>query len=395
MITLLILGIHNFIQKPEEEMRDERNINRRSFLGRTTATGAALSAFSAMKASAAPAWDSARPFRVGCLNVDSYSHLMDLWAPLINPRKGQKDTPFTGMRITHCWEIERARAEKFAASVGCEVVDNFDGMVGKVDGIISGGFYNHGWNHILHEPYLEAGLPNLVNRPFANSLAKAKKMLETAKRYNAAILCPSSHEWNNSTYRAKEWAVGKTILCYNATNSFDDYPTHGVHGLYMCCKAIAEAGNPVVSVSYRSDKWYSPSGVMTFEHKDKDGKQFFGTLHQVSGSWATINIHTPEAYGGQSFNVEWAKDSFFSKTEVWAPVIWAYQDMAMYGSMPQTYDQIYHKTNVFLAGWYSILERGGQPVRLEEVPEDWESPVALPNHPDDTTVALFRQKFGA
>ena len=41
------------------------------------------------------------PFRVGFLNVASHSH-MPLWAPAINPRVGQKDTPFTGMHITHC-----------------------------------------------------------------------------------------------------------------------------------------------------------------------------------------------------------------------------------------------------------------------------------------------------
>ena len=32
------------------------------------------------------------PFRVGFLNVDSYSH-MPLWAPHINPRVGENDTP--------------------------------------------------------------------------------------------------------------------------------------------------------------------------------------------------------------------------------------------------------------------------------------------------------------
>ena len=64
----------------------------------------------------------------------------------------------------------------------CEAVRNFDDMLGKVDGIISGGYYNYPWNHILHEPYLEAGLPNLINRPFANSLLKARKMIDTARK---------------------------------------------------------------------------------------------------------------------------------------------------------------------------------------------------------------------
>ena len=87
------------------------------------------------------------PFRVGFLNVASYSH-MPLWAPHINPRAGEKDTPFTGMRITHCWDIEYEKAQEMAAPYGCEVVKNFDDMLGKVDGVISGGYYNHPWNHI-------------------------------------------------------------------------------------------------------------------------------------------------------------------------------------------------------------------------------------------------------
>ena len=130
---------------------------------------------------------NSEPFRVGFLNVDSYSH-MPLWAPHINPRPGEKDTPFTGMRITHCWDIEYEKAKAVAEPYGCEVVKNFDDMLGKVDGVISGGYYNHPWNHILHEPYLEAGLPNLINRPFANSLAKARQMIELAQKNGATSL---------------------------------------------------------------------------------------------------------------------------------------------------------------------------------------------------------------
>lgn len=368
--------------------------SRRTFLGKA-ATGAAVVAASTAAAAQAQNKRSASDiFRVGCLNVMSYSHLNGIWGPLINARAGEKDTPFTNMRITHCWDIEYDKAQEFAKIYGCEAVKNHDDMLGKVDGIISGGYYNHGWNHIIHEPYLKAGMPNLINRPFANSLAKAKKIIDMATRYKAPILVPSSHEHNEAIVRAKAWAAGKNIICYGATNSFDDYPTHGVHGLYLVCKAVAEAGNPVVSVAYQTKSWYSPPGVLTFEHHNKDGNSFFGTLHQVSGSWGTIQIHTPEAYGGENFMIRTGIGYPFSKTEIWAPPIWAYQNMALYGEMPQTTEQILHKTNVFLAGWRSVLLNGGKPVRLDEVPEDWESPIELPNHPQDNTVALFKKKFG-
>ena len=114
-------------------------INRRSFLGQAPVLGAgALAAAPAAQAADQPR-KASEPFRVGCLNVSSYSHLEPLWAPLINPRPGTGEIPFTGMRITHCWEVDPERARSFAKTFDCEAVANFDDMLGKVDGIISGG----------------------------------------------------------------------------------------------------------------------------------------------------------------------------------------------------------------------------------------------------------------
>ena len=149
--------------------------------------------------------------RIGCLNVGTYSHLPDLWASLLNPRPEKQDIPFTNMRITHCWDIEPEKADEFAQMYRCEKVKHFDTMIGKVDAVISGGYYNHPWDHILHEPYLQAGLPNLINRPFSNALHKAKKMIETARRCGATILAPSSYEHNEAINRARIWVpAGKS-----------------------------------------------------------------------------------------------------------------------------------------------------------------------------------------
>ena len=196
----------------------------------------------------------------------------------------------------------------------CEAVRNFDDMLGKVDGIISGGYYNYPWNHILHEPYLEAGLPNLINRPFASSLLKARKMIATARKNGATILCPSAYEHTEAIARAKAWVADKKILCYSATNSCDEYPTHGVHGVYMIHWAIAEVGNPIVSVAYQSRNWYSTPGVMTFEVPDKNGDPFLGTLHQINGTWATLQIYPPEEYGGKPLDIQAGTGFPFSAT---------------------------------------------------------------------------------
>ena len=362
--------------------------NRRKFLASAPVSLAAVSQ------AGAQARDPVAPFRIGCLNVHNYSHLLPLWAPLMNPRSEKKEIALTGMRITHCWEIDPARSAEFAKMYHCEPVKNFDDMLGKVDGIISGGYYQYPWNHILHQPYLEAGLPNLINRPFASSLVKARKMLDTARKHGAAILCPSAYEYTDAIARAKAWAAGKKILCYTATNAFDEYPTHGVHGVYMIHRAIAEAGNPIVSVSYRAANWYSMPGVMTFEHRDKTGNSFLGTLHQINAPWGTLQIHTAEETAGKQFDIHGGTGFPFSATEAWAPTIWVYQRMALYNELPQSFESIWEKTRVFLAGFRSVLD-GGKVTRLDEVPEKWEAPVELPAKAADPTVSLFRKMFGS
>ena len=371
-------------------MNSSNRINRRTLLTSVPALGVSVLASDVI---GAPAKENERPkgiLRIGCLNVKAYSHLAASWGSIINPPDDQ--VRLTGMRITHCWDIDSEGAKGFAKSYGCEAVPHFDDMLGKVDGIISGGYYNHAWNHILHEPYLKAGLPNLINRPFTNSLAKARKMVQTARESGASILVPSAFEHNNEIAGAKSWATGKKLASYSATNGADDYPTHGIHGVYMVFRTIVESGNPVVSVSYRAKLWHRPPGIMTFEHRDKEGRQFYGTLDQTGG-WGTIRIRA-EGEPPRSFAVEPGNGYPFNKTQVWAPTLWAFEHMARSRQMPQSLDQILDKNNIFLAGWRSILENDGNPVKLDEVPEDWETPVELPNRPGDKTASLFKKNFG-
>ena len=371
-------------------MSISHKFNRRVLLTSVPAAGAAVAASTIVATSAEERRNASGILRVGCLNVGAYSHLAANWAALINP--GDDQVRFTGMRITHCWDIEPDKAKGFAKRYRCEAVKNFDDMLGKVDGIISGGYYNHPWNHILHEPYLEARLPNLINRPFTNSLAKARKMIETARKSGATILVPSAFEHTNAIVSAKTWATGKQVTSYTATNGADDYPTHGIHGVYMVFRSIVESGNPVVSVAYQADFWHKPPGIMTFEHRDQEGRQFFGALHQTGG-WGTIQIRA-EGEPARSFAIEPGTAYPFNKTQVWAPTLWAFEHMAKSGRMPQSLDQLLEKNNVFLAGWRSILENNGQATTLDDVPEDWETPVELPNRPGDSTVPMFKKKFG-
>jgi hypothetical protein len=106
-------------------------------------------------------------------------------------RARKKESAMTGMHHALLGNRRRESAE-FAEDVRVRTGEKFRRYGRQVDGIVSGGYFEHPWNHPLHQPYLEAGLPNLINRPFANSMAKARKMIDTARKHGATILCPSA-----------------------------------------------------------------------------------------------------------------------------------------------------------------------------------------------------------
>ena len=366
-----------------------QRISRRRFMAQSSLLGA--TSLLAATPSALQAKKEGREFRVGCMNVTTYSHVAAKWGSLMNPAPGQLN--LTGMRITHCWDIHEEGAKGFAKNHRCQAVKNFDDMLGKVDGIISGGYYCHPWNHILHMPYLKAGLPNLINRPFSNSLAKAKKMIDAAKKSKAQILVPSAFEHNHSISMANAFAAANKISSYSATNSANDYPTHGIHGLYMVCRAIMDSGHPIETVSYQAKNWHRPPGLMTFKHRDKKGRAFYGSLHQIESGLGRIRIETFEK-GSRDFQIHLGTGTPYNNTVLWTPTLWAFHNMAVNKRPTQTLDQVQQKNQAFMAGWWSLLKQRGNPVKLTAVPADWESPVDLPSRPKDRTIEKFKKKFG-
>jgi predicted dehydrogenase len=72
-----------------------------------------------------------------------------------------------------------------------EIVEDFRDLIGKVDAILV--VHRHGDLHAEHAiPFLEAGLPVYVDKPFAVSLDDCQRMLAAAKRGNALLTSYSS-----------------------------------------------------------------------------------------------------------------------------------------------------------------------------------------------------------
>ena len=347
--------------------------------------------------------------QVGAVALGDNSHMnYNIWAPMINPTENWPWGRTTRMRIACCWDRDPDIAAAFAEKYDCEAVKNYDDMVGKVDGMIFAGFNEVKWWPQLTRPYLEAGIPCFLNRPFAYSMRDAKAIVETARAHDAPILCTDEREFIKESVTARgkvEQLIkeGDEILGANSDNSAGyEYPQHGVHGLYYL---LAILGLDVGQVSLLADSWWREQtktcaqkmqyGLLTLQYNGIDipgvGKQdkpFIATQQQLSGYGSNANMRIYHRGGWWDIDNHWThNDRDMRMFTLFFPTILQMQQLFETRKMPWSYDYILKKTRIFLAGFQSHLERNGGFVRVDEVTDDWEAPSPYPDWLDESVFA--------
>ena len=315
--------------------------------------------------------NSTELIKVGVLTCHSGSgHIRNIWGPNINPVDGRARK--TGMIMTHVWDGEPEQAESFAERYGTEVVENYWDMVGKVDGVILSDHFETVLFKHLARPYLEAGVPIFINRPFAFNLADAREMLDLAAKYNTPVMTGSSFEYVKEVgIIRKQVESFEQIRGYMADNGTNEYAWHGVHGIFMTYACL---GGGVTRVSHLNHDREDPNsiGVLTLEYAGRNGsKPFYGQL-QPTGRQGWIRVYGDDTFVEQTLwweGSQWDRDTF-----LWLPMLLRMQDMFENGNMPESYDSIYEKTRILLAGFKSHIEHHGAPVALSDI-GDWKAPV--------------------
>ena len=242
----------------------EKSKTRRHFLRDTVLAGGAIAGSAqSVQAKTKQTAPTAELLKIGTIAVGEASHMnYDIWPSMFNPNPTiSKNWPIgrtTAMTITHCWDKDPAVAEDFAKKYKCEAVKNYYDMVDKVDGMIFAGFYECKWWPQLTKPYLEAGIPCVINRPFANSMKDAKTIIETAKKYNTPILNVDEREFLQQTivgrFKVEDYLRQKNpIIGVHSTNAAGEWSQHGVHGLYFL---LAILGLDVETAGYQADGWW-------------------------------------------------------------------------------------------------------------------------------------------
>jgi len=339
-------------------------VNRRTFLNSSvTAAVAAPFATVATQKTEAPA---PRKIRVGALNVGEYT-FWGIWANILSP-KGSFGTNLLNMEITHCWDVNSKLAQKFAAKYDCKAVAQYDAMVGQVDAIAFGGLYEVPWQHRLARPYVDAGIPTYLSRPFSYRLRDIDSILNLAVKRGTPLMATSCQEHlyqaSHLKQRLKNCGVIKAVhgICHS-----DEYPAH-FHIQWFILKAL---GYDVEKVSLLTDDERKASYLQeTMLFKGWDGQpSFLASLH------AATNIHNLylKVMGDRGTETITMDRSPDRKEELYAYFAPQLVDMqrTFEGNSYQSFDVIRKKTETFLAGYYSHLERGGALIPVKSVPMDW------------------------
>ena len=382
-----------------EEINMSKKPSRRSFLKSGAVAGGAV--FGA----AAHANAKRKPFRrkspsstelieVGIITCGYYSHIEGIWGRLINPIGEDENGTFwprlSGMVMTMVWDPDREAAEKFAKKYNIKVAKNYYDMVDKVDGIIMSDYYATGWWPQLSKPYLEAGIPSLINRPFALSLKEAKEMIERSKQHNTPILVPSSDEMMFETVQARhrveqKLKEGAKITGVMAFEPCGEYAAHGVHSVYNI-HAIIEPD--VIAAGLYAEKWWEwglNGAMMNWHVKGKDDASDYYVAIRMSQEFDTNGWIMISTTKGRVFAPnDHAGEVFTRYRNIFLPTVIEFQRMIETGKMYQSYDHIMAKTTTFLTGFYSQQEKNGNLVNCSDLPETWRAPEVMPERvPND------------
>jgi len=344
---------------------------RRSFLTKSAAAGtASLIAGSTSEAAQKKAGSK---LKVGVFGLD-YT-FWNLWADLLSPEGKSSGTNLFNMEASHVWDKDIKKAENFAKKWGCTVVKKYDGMLGKVDGVVNGELYNVPWQHKMFRPYIEAGVPTYLSRPWSSRLRDLDYMLDLAAKNNTPLCASAAYEHYNEAdnFQHKLKSIGEIEAVF-ATCGANDRPHF--HIPYMMMKIL---GYNVDKISLMTNDPKKPDYLQTtyIYSAAENQPQYALSMHGSRAYVFSFTIIGKE--GTESVNMPSGASYFYR----FAPQLIDIQK-TLDGKSYQPFDIVRKKFEAVLTEYYSHYERGGTPVKVGTVPQDWQLPPWMPNWYDDS-----------
>lgn len=220
-----------------------KNFNRREFVSKSVATGAALAFTSNITpASALIHNNPAEGTRVGIIGLDT-SHCVAFTKALNDPNAGPE---FAGFKVVAAYPTAGSsdlpssinRIAGFTEEIrkqGAEIVNSIDELLKKTDVILLETV--DGRKHLEQvAPVLKAGKRVFIDKPIAASLKDAIAIFDLAKKYKTPMFSSSSVRYITGAKEIEEGKIGKVLGAdtYGPATIEKTHPDmfwYGIHGI--------------------------------------------------------------------------------------------------------------------------------------------------------------------
>lgn len=210
------------------------------------------------------------------------------WAALYTARVGLDAT------VTHIWDESLADAREVAGVCGIRnVAGSHEEMIGKVDAIIlpDDCTLKH---QRLAIPFIKAGIPTFIDKPFATSVKDADALINLSARHKAPIMSCSCLRYAREVKECDIGAIGEIQTGYSI--SWSGMGTLLFYGIHAFELLISIVGPGLVSVRNIGNPKENMLAV-TF----KDGRRFVVCAYESIKPLFQVNLYGDK--GSCSINV--------------------------------------------------------------------------------------------
>lgn len=197
------------------------------------------------------------------------------------------DKMFPGIEVKYVWGETEAFAKTAMEKGGIPnmVKDPVD-MLGKIDALIVD--HRHGKYHLeAATPFVEAGIPTFIDKPFCYRLEAGKEFLALARKLGTPVTSFSSIAHSYTTFdikeQVKEMEDIQQVVRYGPLDMHSEYGGVFFYGAHLVQPLLYIFNDPVSKVRI-----------------NKNGKNSSASLVFESGMLATL-VFTSKRYGWETF----------------------------------------------------------------------------------------------
>lgn len=199
-------------------------------------------------------------FKIGIIGSDN-SHA-EIFAKLCNLKdEGSQEYAFPDCRVVGIYGHDKYRTEKVAKNAQIEfIAQDPREFMGKVDAVMV--VFRHGDLHKEYAlPFIEAGIPTWIDKPFTIKNSDAREILQAAKKHKTLVTGGSTCKYAEDILMAKNILEGqdeigkvKTAVINFTTNFENEYGGIYFYGAHLVEMALEIFGYDVKSVTSSKSK---------------------------------------------------------------------------------------------------------------------------------------------